>query len=80
MSAQIRLRIVIEDKWLSMRSFEAFACIAIFVVNGDDNTSPKRLVQFRFRDNCTTDRPMVAADPSREIRNRAEEELDEPDP
>lgn len=76
MSAQIRLRIVIEDKRLSMYSFEAFVCLAILVVNGDDNTSPERPVHFRFGDNRRIDRPMVATDPSREIHNRPEEELD----
>jgi hypothetical protein len=76
MSPQIGLRIVIEDKRLSMYSFEAFVCIAILVVNNDDNTSPKRLVHFRFGDDRRTDRPMAATDPSREIHNRPEEELD----
>lgn len=80
LSAQIGFRIIIEDEWLFMYSFEALVRIAIFVVNGNDNTSPERPAQFRFGDSRGADRPIAATDSSREIPKHPDEELDVFDP
>ena len=73
--AQIGLSVVGEYERLLVSSLESLVCIAILVMDDNENTSSKGCLSLRGNDNRVSCRPVAGANSSHEFYGYAHEEF-----